>query len=122
MRKEQRLRRRQDFAAAYRKGRTHGNHLLVLRVRPNGLAVSRFGFVTGKAVGNAVVRNRVKRRLRHVVKEFLADLPASSALVVRALPPAAGLDSAELRAELARCLQRVRRTPAAASARTGAPS
>jgi ribonuclease P protein component len=64
MRKEQRLRRREDFAAAYRQGRVHGNQLLVLRVRSNGREVSRFGFVVGKAVGGAVVRNRVKRRLR----------------------------------------------------------
>jgi ribonuclease P protein component len=64
MHRDQRLRRRQDFAAAYRKGRVHGNHLLVLRVLPNGGTVTRFGFVAGKVVGGAVVRNRVKRRLR----------------------------------------------------------
>ena len=64
MRKEQRLRRREDLAAAYRQGRVHGNQLLVLRSRRNGGEISRFGFVVGKAVGGAVVRNRVKRRLR----------------------------------------------------------
>jgi ribonuclease P protein component len=64
MQRERRLRRRKDFAAAYRKGRVYGNHLLVLRVVDGGGDVARFGFVTGKAVGGAVVRNRVKRRLR----------------------------------------------------------
>jgi ribonuclease P protein component len=88
MRKEQRLRRRQDFAAAYRKGRTHGNHLLVLRTRPNGLAVSRFGFVTGKALGNAVTRNRVKRRLREIARRL--DVQPGFDLVVGARKPAAG--------------------------------
>ena len=77
MRKEQRLRRRKDFAAAYRKGHAHGNQLLVLRIRPNGSDVTRFGFVAGKAVGGAVVRNRVRRQLREIA---------------RALPMKPGLD------------------------------
>jgi ribonuclease P protein component len=72
----------------------------------------RAGFVVTKAVGNAVVRNRVRRRLRHLVKAHLSDLPPSAELVVRALPAAAALTSAELDAELARCLKRIRPTGA----------
>lgn len=68
MRREQRLRRRKDFDAIYRQGQVHGNRLLVVRVRPNGLAETRFGFVAGKAVGNAVARNLIKRRLRTIVQ------------------------------------------------------
>jgi ribonuclease P protein component len=74
----------------------------------------RVGFVVSKAVGNAVVRNRVRRRLRHLVKSHLSSLAPSAALVVRALPAAAGLSSAELGTELARCLKRIRSTGAAA--------
>lgn len=44
------------------------NGLLVLRLASNDLNHSRFCFVAGKRVGNAVVRNRVKRRLREVVR------------------------------------------------------
>jgi ribonuclease P protein component len=77
MRREQSLRRRRDFAEAYRSGRMHGNRLLVVRVRPNGGELTRFGFVAGKAVGGAVTRNLVKRRLR---------------AAARGLPTAAGLD------------------------------
>ncbi len=71
---------------------------------------ARVGFVVSKAVGNAVVRNRVKRRLRHLTREqlpVLAGLPGSAVLVVRALPPAAGATAAELDADLRRCLIRV---------------
>ena len=74
---------------------------------PDGEESPRVGFVVSKAVGNAVVRNRVKRRLRHLVREQLASLPRSSVLVVRALPAAAAASSSELGADLARCLEHV---------------
>ncbi|MYC33424.1 MAG: ribonuclease P protein component [Chloroflexi bacterium] len=52
----------------HRHGRSVANGFLVLRISPNDLGRSRFCFVAGKRVGNAVVRNRVKRRLREVVR------------------------------------------------------
>lgn len=68
----------------------------------------RIGFVVSKAVGNAVARNRVKRRLRHLAREHVSTLPGSAVLVVRALPAAATASYADLGADLDRCLRRVR--------------
>lgn len=59
------------------------NGLLVMRVLPNGLERSRFCFVTGKRVGNAVVRNRVKRRLREVVRNSAAAPGWDTVLIAR---------------------------------------
>ncbi len=67
----------------------------------------RIGFVVSKAVGNAVARNRVKRRLRHLAREHVSTLPGSAVLVVRALPAAATASYADLGADLDRCLRRV---------------
>jgi ribonuclease P protein component len=67
----------------------------------------RIGFVVSKAVGNAVVRNRVQRRLRHLAREHLASLPGSAVLVIRALPASAEASYAELAQDLSRCLGRV---------------
>ena len=67
----------------------------------------RVGFVVSKAVGNAVVRNRTKRRLRALMAARLRGLPLGSDLVIRANPVAAQANSAELGAELDRMLQRV---------------
>ena len=64
------------------------------------LPVARAGFVVGRAVGGSVVRHRIARRLRHLVRDRLPLLPAGSLLVVRALPPAAGADSAQLGRDL----------------------
>lgn len=68
------------------------------------------GFTVSKAVGNAVARNRVKRRLRHLTREHLPaleGLPGRAALVVRALPPAAEASYDVLGADLGRSLSRV---------------
>ena len=63
--------------------------------------------MVSKAVGNAVARNRVKRRLRHLAREHVSTLPGSAVLVVRALPAAATASYADLGADLDRCLRRV---------------
>jgi len=70
--------------------------------------VSRVGFVVSRAVGGAVVRNRVARRLRHLVRSRLQQLPPGTLLVIRALPPAATATSAELAMDLDAVLRRLR--------------
>ena len=64
------------------------------------------GLVVSKAVGGAVVRNGVKRRLRHLLRGQLDRLPAGSEVVVRALPASATMSSEQLGTELARGLGR----------------
>jgi ribonuclease P protein component len=87
-----------DFTAAVRQGRRAGRKTLVvhLNTHPDSVpadAPARVGFVVSRAVGSAVVRNRVKRQLRHLTRERLAEVPAGSLLVVRANPAAAGASS-----------------------------
>ncbi|WP_084704199.1 ribonuclease P protein component [Phaeacidiphilus oryzae] len=125
---ENRLRRREDFATAVRRGRRAGRPLLVVHLRRDVAAPevstgnphrvggmtppARAGFVVSKAVGPAVVRNRVKRRLRHLVRDRLDLLPAGSLVVVRALPPAAGAEYADLARDLDTALRRLLEDPA----------
>jgi ribonuclease P protein component len=66
----------------------------------------RAGFIVGKSVGNAVVRNRVRRRLRHLVAARLRALPPGASIVVRALPPAATASPTVLTRDLDTALRR----------------
>lgn len=60
----------------------------------------RFGLIVSKAVGPAVVRHRVARRLRHICARVVAELPADADIVLRALPGAADASSEELLKQL----------------------
>ena len=101
-----RLRDSADFQRVTREGRRAGSRTLVAHLAP-GDAPTSAGFVVSKQVGGAVVRNRVKRRLRHAVSARLEQLPAGSRLVVRALPVSAAASYEELGIDLDRCLQQV---------------
>ena len=71
----------------------------------------RVGFTCSKKIGNAVVRNRVSRRLREIVRPHLETLPVGSAIVLRALP---GIDEqpfAELREDVDSALGSASREP-----------
>jgi ribonuclease P protein component len=96
-----------SFREAVRTGRRCGARTVVVHLAPgDNEGTARVGFVVSKAVGDAVTRNRVKRRLRHLAREHVTSLPGSAVLVVRALPASATASSAELRADLDRCLRR----------------
>ena len=97
-----RMRHRADFEAATRRGRRFGRPLLVghLVTRPGTDEPPRVGFIVSRAVGQAVVRNRVRRRLRHLVAGYLHSLPRGSLLVLRANPQAATARQADLAAEV----------------------
>jgi ribonuclease P protein component len=75
--------------------------------QPADVEPARVGFVVNKAVGNAVLRNRVHRRLRAVMAARLQELPAGSLTVVRALPATATSSYDELVADVDVALKRV---------------
>lgn len=106
-----RLRRRADFVRVTRTGRrcTRGSltAYLLRSCSDDPAAHPRVGLVVSKALGGAVVRNAVTRRLRVVVRERLDVLPAGSCLVLRALPTAATAAVTDLAADLDACLDRL---------------
>jgi len=68
MMKTERLAGRRDFGAVFTEGKSWANNLVALRALPNSLGTNRYGFAVGRRLGGAVVRNRVRRRLREAVR------------------------------------------------------
>jgi ribonuclease P protein component len=96
-----RLRRRRDFAVAIRGGRRAARGVLVIHMGlDRTVGSARAGFVIPRAVGGAVVRNGIRRRLRHLLRDRIGRLPSGADIVVRVLPPAAGRSYQELGSDL----------------------
>lgn len=102
----QRMRDSAEFRATVRRGSRGVQPSLVTHVVSGAGGRSSVGFVVSKAVGSAVDRNRVKRRLRHLMRERLDRLPSGSRIVVRALAPSAVASSDTLGFQLDRALAR----------------
>lgn len=113
-----RLTHRDDFTAVVRRGRRSGRTLVVVHVLVEdqpvapcdagcgqvGPVCAKVGFVVSKAIGGSVVRHRVARRLRHLMRDRLAQIPAGARVVVRALPASATAESASLARDVDRAL------------------
>ncbi|HWV25798.1 MAG TPA: ribonuclease P protein component [Aeromicrobium sp.] len=105
--RDQRMTGSDEFSSTVRSGVRSAQPALVAHVvlGTNG-GSTRVGFVVSRAVGDAVTRNRVKRRLRHLMRDRLDAVPAGSRVVIRALPSAADHESSDLGTQLDAALRR----------------
>ena len=106
--KHRRLRRREEFRRALRDGKRARDGLLSITAVRSELpeADSRYGFAIPKRVGGAVVRNRIKRRLRAIVGK--SDHPKGWDYVIYAFPAAADATSEKLARSVSRLVGRLK--------------
>lgn len=117
--RENRLTSSRLFTHTVKHGQRAGTRTLVVHLDvAAGVSRPLVGVVVSRAVGSAVTRNRVKRRLRHLVRERIGLLPTSATLVLRALPAASAASYADLGTDLDRALARALDTSRAASGTT----
>lgn len=74
MEKKYRLRKNMEFKRVYNGGKSYWNRNLILYVRKNDLKNSRIGITITKKIGNAVVRNRIRRRMKEIIRLKLGNI------------------------------------------------
>lgn len=74
MEKKYRLRKNMEFKRVYNGGKNYWNRNLILYVRKNDLKNSRIGITITKKIGNAVVRNRIRRRMKEIIRLRLGNI------------------------------------------------
>lgn len=95
-----------DFAALQERGTTRSHSLLAARIARTDLETTRFGFATGRALGSAVVRNRVRRRLRGALRVMAPSFQPGWDVLIIARPALVTADHEALVKALQRLLGR----------------
>jgi ribonuclease P protein component len=103
--RETRLVRKAEFDAVYRAGKRRSSSHFTIFFRANEQPQSRFGFSIKKALGGAVVRNRIRRRLREIVRCHRLEIPAGWDIVIHPKSTVARAEFAALTADLLRVLK-----------------
>ena len=103
-----RLKRRAEFLRVAAKGRKAATHGLVLQaLRRDDQAPARIGFTVTKKIGNAVVRNRTRRRLKEAARQEFAEFPMWGVdLVLIGREGTRGRDFPDLRDDFRRALRK----------------
>lgn len=94
VKREELLTKTQQYTLVYDRGSSWISSSVVMKALPNGLSLSRYGFSVSRRVGNAVVRNRVKRLFREILRQ--APLQTGWDIVFIARPAAASINYASL--------------------------
>ena len=81
------FRSKQEFNKVYGKGRSYVNHFLIIHVLQSNKIEGKIGFVVGKKIGNAVIRNRIKRMLREAYRLNQHDIQNDVSMILIARKP-----------------------------------
>jgi ribonuclease P protein component len=100
------LSRPQDFAALQSDGTLRSHPLLLVRFLRTDLETTRFGLSTGRKLGGAVVRNRVRRRLREGLRQLAPAFQPGWDVLIIAKPGVVEADHTALMGALRRLLAR----------------
>jgi ribonuclease P protein component len=106
MKRKFRLRKSTDFKRVRRLGKSYAHPFVVLIKHPNHEKQSRFGVVAGRSAGNAVQRNRVKRRIREIIRSRIPSIMDGWDIILLARCTTNNVTYAELQSALDELLKR----------------
>ncbi len=82
MKKENRLRKNMEFKKVYKSGKNYWNRNLILFIKKNGDKNTRIGISITKKIGNAVVRNKLKRRIKSINEDYITSIKSGYDIVI----------------------------------------
>jgi ribonuclease P protein component len=97
-----------EFERAYRRGTAYRGKLFSVHAFPNTVGNPRLGLSVSRKVGNAVVRNRIRRRIKEIFRGAFGEVTSDVDLVVSARPAAAEAGFEELEGEFYRAVRKLR--------------
>jgi ribonuclease P protein component len=106
MKRKFRLRSSTDFKRVRRLGKSYAHPLIVLIKHPNEVNISRFGVAAGRSIGNAVERNRSKRRIREIIRIQIPKIQTGWDIIFLARQPMKDASFAELQAAVDQLIER----------------
>ncbi len=109
LKKANRLLKKKDFDAVWQKGRSNFDKLMGVKVLASGRQENRLGIMIGLKVSKkAVERNKIKRRIREILRAEIANLKPGFDIVITVLPAAKGTEFSQLQKSLLDNLKRLR--------------
>ncbi|MCF8008700.1 MAG: ribonuclease P protein component [Halanaerobiales bacterium] len=101
------LKKKSDFNRVYKRGKSKASSHLVLYWYPNGENINRYGFSINKRIGKAVVRNKLKRRLKEIIrKEIDRSFKKGYDFILIARKPIVSLEYKEIQKDLIKLFRR----------------
>jgi ribonuclease P protein component len=108
LQKKYRLRRREDFRKVFRTGRSVANREFVVYTKPKKTGTIRLGISISRRVGNAVRRNRIKRQMKEITREWIKDISSNEDIIVIVRKPVSNMNYLQIQSSLRHVLGKAR--------------
>lgn len=106
MKKEYRLKKNEDFQHVFQRGYSVANRqFVVYQVKKANQSTIRFGLSISKKIGNAVMRNRIRRLMKEVLRELAVKCHQDRDVIIIARKPTVDMDYQEIKKSLTHVLK-----------------
>lgn len=107
--KPYRLQKSKDIEMVFRRGKSFNNDFVFLKMKSNNLEISRFGFVIGTKISKkSTVRNKIKRRLREIIRKSLDNIKPGFDIIIGVTPEIIDKDYQDVNKKLVQLLDKAR--------------